>query len=92
MDTGQQIGHYKILRPLGAGAMGEVYLALDGRLKREVAIKVLPERLRSNQDRLQRFRREAEAAASLINHNIATIHSLEEIDGPGGEPQILIVM
>ena len=75
---GSTLAHYHILKPLGVGGMGEVYLAEDTRLKREVAIKVLPERLRSNPERLQRFRREAEAAARLKHPNIATIHTLEE--------------
>jgi eukaryotic-like serine/threonine-protein kinase len=87
MQVDQTLAHYKIVRPLGAGGMGEVYLAEDTRLKRQVAIKVLPERLRSSEERLKRFRREAEAAASLKHLNIATIHSLEEIDD-----QILITM
>ena len=87
MQENTVIGHYRIIRPLGKGGMGEVYLAEDTRLKREVAIKVLPERLRSDLDRLKRFRREAEAAASLKHNNIATIYSLEEIDD-----QLLIVM
>jgi eukaryotic-like serine/threonine-protein kinase len=87
MNQGSQIGHYHILRPLGAGGMGEVYLAEDTSLKRQVAVKVLPERLRASEERLKRFRREAEAAASLKHPNIATIYSLEEIDH-----QLLIVM
>ena len=58
--------------------MGEVYLADDTKLDRQVAIKVLPESLRSDPERLARFRREAKAAASLQHPNIATIFSLEE--------------
>jgi eukaryotic-like serine/threonine-protein kinase len=84
MQPDTTIGHYQILKPLGAGAMGEVYLAEDTRLKRQVAIKVLPERLRSDEARLKRFRREAEAAATLNHPNIATIFALEEMDGPDG--------
>ena len=87
MKPNTTIGHYNILRPLGAGGMGEVYLAEDTRLKRQVAVKVLPERLRSSEERLKRFRREAEAAASLKHPNIATIYGLEEIDD-----QLLITM
>ena len=80
MNEGQNIGHYTIIRQLGKGGMGEVYLAEDTKLKREVAIKVLPERLRSNEERLRRFRREAEAAAKLNHQNIATIFALEDVD------------
>ena len=60
--------------------MGEVYLAEDTRLKREVAIKVLPESVSKDPERLKRFRREAEAAAKLKHPNIATIYALEEFD------------
>ena len=81
MEAGTTIGHYRIIRPVGKGGMGEVYLAEDSRLDRQVAIKVLPERLRDNPERLARFRREARAAASLTHPNIATIHALEEVDG-----------
>jgi serine/threonine protein kinase len=80
METGTTIGHYKILRQLGKGGMGEVYLADDTKLDRQVAIKILPEMLRSDTERLARFRREAKAAASLKHNNIATIYSLEEVD------------
>ena len=75
---GRTLGHYKILSAIGKGGMGEVYLAEDSRLDRQVAIKVLPERLRQNTERLARFRREAKAAASLTHPNIATIYALEE--------------
>jgi eukaryotic-like serine/threonine-protein kinase len=80
MTPGTTIGHYNILRPLGKGGMGEVYLAHDTKLDRDVAVKVLPESLRNDPERLARFRREAKAAASLQHSNIGTIHALEEID------------
>ena len=80
MEAGTTIGHYRIIRQLGKGGMGEVYLAEDTRLDRQVAIKVLPERLRQNTERLARFRREAKAAASLTHPNIATIYALEDIE------------
>ena len=77
MDTGKNIGHYTILRQLGKGGMGEVYLAEDTKLDRQVAIKVLPDAVRQDPERLARFRREAKAAASLNHQNIATIYSID---------------
>src|SRR5258708_18287041 len=79
---GTRVGAYRILRPLGAGGMGEVYLARDERLEREVALKVLPPQLTRNPESLALFRAEALTLASLNHPNIATIHGLEE--GPGG--------
>ena len=92
MEPGKTIGHYRIIRQLGQGGMGEVYLAEDTRLKRQVAIKVLPESLRSNTDRLARFRTEAEAAARLKHSNIAPIFALEESVGRQGASLLFIVM
>jgi eukaryotic-like serine/threonine-protein kinase len=80
MIPGTTIGHYHILRPLGAGGMGEVFLATDTKLKREVALKILPEAVRDDPERLRRFRVEAEAAAKLNHPNIATVYSIEEAD------------
>ena len=79
--VGRTLGHYEILEPLGAGGMGEVYRARDKTLKRDVAIKVLPEELGADPDRLARLRREAHLLAALNHANIATIHSLEEAEG-----------
>ena len=76
--VGKTLLHYRIIRQLGKGGMGEVYLAEDISLKREVAIKVLPESLRNDHERLARFRREAEAAGKLKHPNIATIYAFEE--------------
>jgi len=81
MTPGTQIGPYEILSSLGAGGMGEVYRARDMRLKREVALKILPETFASDPDRLARFQREAEVLASLNHPHIATIHGLEQSDG-----------
>src|SRR5262249_19537866 len=79
---GARLGPYEILAPIGAGGMGEVWKARDTRLHREVAIKVLPNALSRDPDRLARFEREAKALASLHHPRIATIYGLEEsVDG-----------
>lgn len=71
-----RLGPYEILAPLGAGGMGEVYRAKDTRLDREVAVKVLPERVAANRDALARFQREAQAVAALSHPNILAIHDV----------------
>ena len=78
---GQTISHYKITEKIGEGGMGEVYRAQDTTLKREVAIKVLPEQFTQDTERLARFQREAQVLASLNHPNISAIHSLEHSDG-----------
>jgi serine/threonine protein kinase len=89
---GRTLGHYRIVEKIGEGGMGEVYRAHDERLEREVAIKVLPEELASDADRLQRFEREAKALAALNHPNIATVHGFESFEigetdeGAGVEP------
>lgn len=82
MQTDTVILHYRILDKLGQGGMGEVYLAEDTRLKRQVALKILPADLSDNRERLQRFRIEAEAAAKLNHPNIAQVYAIEEAEGP----------
>jgi len=82
-DAPVRIGHYELLRKLGAGGMGEVHLARDTRLEREVAIKLLPPAFASDAERLERFRREALALASLSHPNIATLHAIEPTPGGG---------
>ena len=79
--VGKTLGHFEILEPLGAGGMGEVYRVLDTNLKRDVAVKVLPEELVADEERLRRLEREAHLLASVNHPNIATIHSLEESGG-----------
>ncbi len=81
LTPGTKLAHYEILDSLGAGGMGEVYRARDERLGRDVALKVLPEAFLHDPDRLARFRREAQALASLNHPHIAAIHGLEEVDG-----------
>jgi serine/threonine protein kinase/Tfp pilus assembly protein PilF len=84
---GKTISHYKITEKLGEGGMGEVYLAEDLKLQRKVAIKFLPHHLTSNKENVERFEREARAAASLNHPNIVTIHEVNKF-----ESQIFIVM
>ena len=75
---GRTLAHYRITAKLGEGGMGEVYLATDTKLGREIALKILPQAMSSNPDRLRRFQREARAVAALNHPNIVTIHSVEE--------------
>ncbi len=81
LSAGTRLGPYEILAPLGAGGMGEVFRARDPKLNRDVALKVLPELLAHDPDRLARFQREAQLLASLNHPNIAHIHGLEDANG-----------
>src|SRR6185295_7126478 len=78
---GQTVSHYRIVRALGAGGMGEVFLAEDTKLGRQVALKVLARESASDPDRRARFEREARAVAALNHPSIVTIHSVEEDQG-----------
>src|ERR671925_192924 len=78
LAVGVRIGAYEITGTLGAGGMGEVYRARDTRLKRDVALKMLPESFATDLARLARFQREAEVLAALNHPNIAAIYGLEE--------------
>ncbi len=80
LATGQSLSFYEILGPLGAGGMGEVYRARDTRLEREVAIKVLPEELADDDERLRRFEREAKTLASLNHPNVAQVFGIDQVD------------
>src|SRR5438132_12320629 len=79
--AGAKLGRYEIRSKIGAGGMGEVYLALDTKLDRKVAVKILPAELASNQDRMRRFTQEAKGAAALNHPNIAHIYEIGEHDG-----------
>jgi serine/threonine protein kinase len=81
LPAGTQFGSYRIANVLGVGGMGEVYRAYDTKLRRDVALKVLPAVVRSDSDRLARFEREARALAALNHPNIATIYGLEDHGG-----------
>jgi serine/threonine protein kinase len=85
--AGGRLGPYEILAPLGAGGMGEVYRARDIRLKRDVALKVLPASVAGDRDRVARFEREAELLAALNHPNIANIYGVAESEG-----QLALVM
>jgi serine/threonine protein kinase len=78
---GKRLGRFEILSLLGAGGMGEVYLAKDAQLGRRVALKLLPQEFTSQADRLRRFEREARAASALNHPNIITIHDIGEAEG-----------
>ena len=79
--TGRKLGRYEVVSRLGAGGMGEVYRAHDTRLKREVALKVLPREWMADAERKRRFEPEARAASALDHPNIVTIHDIDQVDG-----------
>ena len=76
--VGTALNHYRIIKAIGSGGMGEVYLAEDTRLKRLVALKMLPASLAAHPDRRERFEREAQAVAALNHQNIVTVYSVEQ--------------
>ena len=79
--VGKTLGHYEIIEPLGAGGMGEVYLAEDTRLGRKVAVKVLPSGLHDDPERRERFEREAKVISSLGHPNICALFDVGSEDG-----------
>ena len=81
LQAGKKLGPYEILSPLGAGGMGEVCLAKDSKLDRQVAIKVLPESMTRDPERVARFEREAKLLASLNHPNIAAIYGFDDSNG-----------
>jgi eukaryotic-like serine/threonine-protein kinase len=81
LTAGTSLGTYSVVRLLGAGGMGEVYQARDTRLGRDVAIKVLPDGVANDPDRLARFEREAQLLASLNHRNISQLYGIEDSAG-----------
>ncbi len=81
LSIGSKLGPYEILSLLGQGGMGEVYLAQDSKLDREVAVKVLSEAMTGDPERVVRFEREANVLASPHHRNIAAIHGFDDLDG-----------
>src|SRR3989475_5202032 len=78
--VGTKLGRYEIRSQIGAGGMGEVYLAQDRKLDRKVALKILPAGVAAHADRMKRFVQEAKAASALNHPNIITIYEIEQID------------
>lgn len=87
---GLSLGHYQILSPLGRGGMGVVYLGEDSRLRRKVAIKLLPPAFTADRERLHRFEQEARAASSLNHPNIITIHEVGEVQTNSGSTPYIV--
>src|SRR5687768_8587337 len=81
LQAGDRLGRHEVVHPLGRGGMGEVYRARDGRLKRRVALKVLPEPHRFDARRMARLEQEAQALAAVNHPNIATLYGIEEGHG-----------
>ncbi len=79
--VGRTLAHYKVLQKIGAGGMGEVYVAEDTTLNRRVALKVLPAEFAERDERRERFAREAKALAALNHPNIVTVYAVEEHGG-----------
>ena len=91
LKAGASISHYRILSKLGAGGMGEVYLALDTKLNRKVALKILPGELSANAQRMRRFVQEAQAAAALNHPNIAHVYEIGELSARISSPWSLLM-
>src|SRR5262249_52116062 len=81
MDAVTKLGRYEIRSKIGEGGMGEVYLAEDTKLRRRVALKILPADIAAQKDRMRRFIQEAQAAAALNHPNIAHVYEIDEFEG-----------
>ncbi|MDQ3220966.1 MAG: protein kinase [Acidobacteriota bacterium] len=81
LESGKSLAHYRILKKLGAGGLGEVYLAEDAKLGRKIALKILPAHALQNADNLRRFEQEARAASALNHPNIAHIYEIGDAEG-----------
>jgi eukaryotic-like serine/threonine-protein kinase len=90
LTAGSQIGAYQLLEPLGRGGMGEVHLALDTRLGRKVAVKLLPAAFTTDAGRVRRFAQEARAASALNHPNIITIHEIGEVRTEDGNTHYIV--
>ena len=91
LSAGQRLGPYEIVSPLGAGGMGEVFLARDTRLDRQVAVKVLPREFASDPDRRARFEREAKAISALSHPHVCALFDVGRAEGPDGEIEYLVM-
>src|SRR5215813_4486503 len=85
LHPGTLLSHYRIISPLGAGGMGEVYMAQDESLERAVALKILPPDLMKSEERVRRFIQEAKAASSLNHPHIVTIYEIGQAEIRSGE-------
>ena len=92
LSVGTRLGQYEIQSALGAGGMGEVYRARDTKLRREVAIKILPDAFAGDADRIARFQREAEVLAALNHPNVACVYGVEESRPPGSAHATLAIV
>jgi serine/threonine protein kinase len=86
LAVGANLGHYEVLGFLGAGGMGEVYRALDPRLKREIALKILPADFAADSERLRRFEQEARTAGALNHPNLLAVY---DVGAQGGTPYLV---
>ena len=92
LSPGARLGPYEVLGPLGVGGMGEVYRAHDTKLGRDVALKVLPDDVKSDPERLKRFEREARTLAALNHPHIAQVYGFEDTPSTGSGQAVVRAM